>query len=208
MLLEPCPSESGRWRGRRACRPARRTRSGPHRRRRSRRRPTRRAAKSAAPRRRDPILLELENLRGVGELVPQHLLADGLEHHVGLERVRLSRPTCVDSNSTPRTRPLSRAACVALPRCAATRRVSARTPARSGWRSCSPGRGGRPWSLLRCAERLALHRDVDGGHAAADHDDAAARRAAMPCQAPGAASRCSRPRSRRLRAARRRARGR
>src|SRR5688572_30144537 len=38
----------------------------------------------------DPVLLQVENLRGVGEMLPQDFLADGLEHHVRFENVSLS----------------------------------------------------------------------------------------------------------------------
>src|SRR5690349_7266241 len=38
----------------------------------------------------DAVLLEVEDLRGVAEAIPENLLADGLEDHVGFEREDLA----------------------------------------------------------------------------------------------------------------------
>ena len=160
----------------------------------------------------DPVLSSVRRfLRGVAETVPQHLLPDGLEHHVRFEDVGLARSfeslrTSTRVSNHAATRPSTSSLRGARPVAAASRRESARTPARSRWRSCSPGRAGRPWSLLprrapcsapRCRSPSCRRRSRR----------LCVRPAATTCPAPGAASRCSRPRSPRPRAARRRARG-
>ena len=64
-----------------------------------------------------------------------------------------------------------RRVCVwAAPDDESSRRSFAPAPARTHWRSFVPGRVGTPCAPAR-AQRLALHGDVDGRHAAADDDD-------------------------------------
>ena len=137
---------------------------------------------------------------GAASALRTQLLADGLEHHVGLEAKRLAGAPASRSRSSACTRTRRRARGLRRPAAQRPRPVldahaaaSAPTPARSGWPHVLRPAPVDHGHVLR-AEPLALHRDVDRRHAAADHDDAPADRQLRPGPAPGAARRCSRPR--------------